>query len=143
MTRFAADITLDPAAIARLTDDVSEFLRTAGIDSRAVHHVALVVDEILNNVATHGGSPDSKASLVLTIEPDRIAGQIRDCGAPFDPRSAAEPNLATSPDEREIGGLGLFLVQRLTSALDYRRDGNQNWTTFYVPRAANIEPTGP
>jgi anti-sigma regulatory factor (Ser/Thr protein kinase) len=134
VTRFVADLIPNPVAIAGLTGDVADFLRSAGVDARAVHHVALVLEEILTNVATHGGSPDAQASIELEVQPDRVSGEIGDCGKPFDPRSAPDPDITTSIEERKIGGLGLHLVRKLTSALDYRRDGKQNRTAFSVPR---------
>jgi serine/threonine-protein kinase RsbW len=134
VTRFAADIVPDPMAIAELTGDVAKFLRGAGVDARAVHHVALVIEEILTNVATHGGSPDAQASVALEVQPDRVSGEIGDCGNPFDPRSGPEPDITAPLEERRVGGLGLHLVRKLTSALDYRRDGKQNRTAFSILR---------
>src|SRR5262245_2005723 len=133
-TRFAANTALTPAAISQLTDDVADFLRGAGADARAVHNACLVIDEILTNVVTHGGSPDAPASVAIEVRTDHVFGEIGDWGAPFDPRSAPEPDLGAPIEERAIGGLGLHLVRKLTSALEYRYDGKQNWTTFCVPR---------
>lgn len=135
MTRFSAEIAPSPEALGRLTDDVTAFLRGAGVDARAVHHVALVIEEILTNVATHGGCPDAPATVALEVQPDRIAGEIGDRGTHFDLRDAVPPDIEASIEDREIGGLGLYLVRELTSALDYRREGEQNWTTFCIRRA--------
>ena len=134
MKRFATSIAPNPEAICRLTDEVAGFLRGSGVDARAVHHVALVIEEILTNVATHGRSPDAPATVTLEVRPDRVFGEIGDCGAPFDPRTAPVPDLGTPVEDRKIGGLGLHLVRQLTSVLEYRRDGKQNWTTFCIPR---------
>ncbi|MBX9773563.1 MAG: ATP-binding protein [Xanthobacteraceae bacterium] len=134
MARFTADITPHPEAIGRLADDVSDFLRGAGVDARAVHHVALVIEEILTNVATHGGCPDLPATIALEVRQDRVSGEIGDQGRSFDPRTAPTPDIDAPIDERQIGGLGLHLVKHLTSALEYRSDGTQNWTTFCIPR---------
>jgi anti-sigma regulatory factor (Ser/Thr protein kinase) len=134
MARFTIDIAPSPEAVSRLTDDVSDFLREAGVDARAVHHVALVIDEILTNVATHGGCPDVPATVVLEVQPDRVTGKIGDFGKPFDPRTGPVPDIDAPIEERKVGGLGLHLVRQLTSALEYRSDGKQNWTTFCIPR---------
>ena len=134
MTRFATNIAPHPAAISQLTEDVADFLRGAGVDARAVHHVGLVIDEILTNVATHGGSPDAPASVAIEVRTDRVFGEIGDFGAPFDPRTGPEPDLGSPIEERSIGGLGLHLVRQLTSVLEYRREGRQNWTTFCIAR---------
>src|SRR5262245_25050428 len=123
MTRFAANIAPSPAAISQLTEDVADFLRRAGVDARAVHHVSLVVDEILTNVATHGGNPDAPASVAIEIRTDRVFGEIGDWGAPFDPRSGPEPDLGATLEERSIGGLGLHLGRKLTSTLEDRAEG--------------------
>jgi len=135
MARFAVEVTPSPEALGKLTDNVTEFLEGAGVDARAVHHVALVIEEILTNVATHGGCPDAPASVALEVQPDRIAGEIADRGRPFDLREAPPPDIGASIEDRKIGGLGMHLVRKLTSALDYRREGEQNWTTFCIPRA--------
>lgn len=136
MTRFAADIVPTPEAITRLTERISRFLRDAGVDARAVHHVALVIDEILTNVASHGGNPDAEARVAIEVEPDRVAGKIADRGRPFDPRVAPAPNTGARIEDRGTGGLGLHLVRQLSSALDYWRDGQQNWTSFCIRRAS-------
>jgi anti-sigma regulatory factor (Ser/Thr protein kinase) len=134
MTRFAANIAPDARTIPRLADDVASFLHSAGVDARAVHDVRLVIEELLTNVYQHGGASDRSTSIALTVEPDRVSGEIGDWGKAFDPRGAPPPDLTTSIEDRKVGGLGIHLVRALTTALDYRRQGNQNRTTFCVPR---------
>ena len=134
MTRFAAEIKPNAEAIAQLTGNISEFLNEAGVDARAVHHVGLVIDEILTNVGTHGGSACREATIAIDVHADHIATEIVDHGHPFDPRAPATVDTEASVEERAIGGLGLHLVRQLTSGLDYRHDGKRNWTTFCIPR---------
>jgi serine/threonine-protein kinase RsbW len=134
MTSFAVDIVPDTRTIARLSEEVAQFLRGAAVDPRALHHVVLVIDEILTNIASHGGKPVLQASIMLDVGPDRICGKIADRGTPFDPRSAPPAEVTMPWMKRKIGGLGLYLVQQLTSALDYRREGDLNWTTFCILR---------
>ena len=135
MTQFEDEVATDPAAIAQSTERVTHFLQTSGVDARAVHHVALVLEELLTNVATHGGGPAEPSRIRIAIEPNRIAGEILDSGSPFDPRSGPPPDLTESIEDRPIGGLGLYLVNRLTSELDYSRIGARNRTRFSVARS--------
>jgi anti-sigma regulatory factor (Ser/Thr protein kinase) len=134
MTRFAADIAPTAQSISKLTDDAASFLRSAGVDARAVHHVSLVLEELLTNIMYYGAGSDLPASVAVTVEPDRISGEIGDWGQPFDPRDAPPPDLTATLEDRKIGGLGVHLVRHLTAALDYRRDGDRNRTTFCVLR---------
>ncbi len=142
MTRFTADIAPNAETVARLTDDVTDFLQSAGVDARAVHHVTLVLDELLTNMFCHGSAPETRATVAIAVEPDRVTGEIGDWGKPFDPRDAPAPDLNAPLEERRVGGLGLHLVRQLTSALDYRREANQNWTTFCIPRGQKSDKAG-
>jgi anti-sigma regulatory factor (Ser/Thr protein kinase) len=63
-----------------------------------------------------------------------VTGEIIDSGSPFDPREAPEPDLDSNTTERRVGGLGLFLVRRFASALEYAQRNGENYTTFAVPR---------
>lgn len=128
--RFVAE----PAAIADFTSRTMEFLEEAGVDPRAVHHVALVLEELLTNIATHGGAPDEPASVRIKVEPLRVAGEIIDAGIPFDPRAAPLPDVRAAVEDRPIGGLGLFLTRQFTSDLDYARRDGRNHTAFSVGR---------
>jgi anti-sigma regulatory factor (Ser/Thr protein kinase) len=134
MMHFAADIALGAEAIAGLAERVAEFLRSRDIDLRTAHHVSLVVEELLLNAADHGGAAASDARVVVEIAPDRVHVTVADRGRPFDPRGGPTADVTLAAEERTVGGLGLHLVRQLTADLDYRRDADQNWTSFCIMR---------
>jgi serine/threonine-protein kinase RsbW len=137
VTRFEASTLPTADGIAALTDRVIEFLEQQAVDVRAAHHTGLVLSEVLTNLATHGGCCDRPAKIAVTVGPDRVTGEIVDSGPPFDPRLAPEPSLDVSLDERPIGGLGLFLVRKLTSSLEYTRRNDENCMIFAIRREGN------
>jgi len=139
MSQFAAELIAEPQAISALTDRVATFLAGCGVDARAAHHMALVLDELLTNVATHSEGPEAPVSVNLTVAPDRVSAEVVDQGGMFDPRTAPVPDLSGGVAERPIGGLGLLLVQKVTQSLNYERAGNRNKTTFSISRASNHE----
>lgn len=132
--RFESSTLATPVAIDLLIDRVIAFLEQHGVDARATHHTALVLSEVLTNLATHGDCRDRPAKIAVTAEPDRVTGEIIDSGPPFDPRLAPEPSLDVSVAERPIGGLGLFLVRKLCSALEYARRNGENCMIFAINR---------
>ncbi len=132
--RFEATTLATPAAISELTDRVMAFLDAQGVDARAAHHTALVLDEILTNLGTHGACASGAAIVAVVVEPERVTGQIVDDGPPFDSRQAAVPALDLAPADRPIGGLGLYLVRKLSTTLEYARRNDQNCTTFSISR---------
>ncbi len=109
-----------------------DYLAGAGVDVRATHHVGLAFDELLTNLGTHGGSPDKPAKVRVTVEPDRVRAEVHDTGPPFDIREAAEPTLTGDIEDREVGGLGLFLIRQFASEIGYERVGGMNCTNFAV-----------
>ncbi|HLH93058.1 MAG TPA: ATP-binding protein [Xanthobacteraceae bacterium] len=133
-SRFETCALATPEAISETVTDVMAFLQREHVDPRATHHVALVIEEMLANLGTHGDCRDTPARITLRVEPARITGEIVDRGPAFDPRIAPPPDLAALPDERKVGGLGLHLVRQL-STLEYSRQGDENHMTFFVVRS--------
>src|SRR5579871_3050979 len=121
MDDFAAELVAEPHAISALTERVATFLAGCGVDARATHHMALVLDELLTNVASHSDAGDAPCSVSVRVSPDRVSAEVVDQGLMFDPLSAPEPDLSGDVHERPIGGLGLLLVQKITDALAYER----------------------
>jgi serine/threonine-protein kinase RsbW len=133
MSAFEISALATPEAISQAIEDVMAFLRREKVDARATHHVALVIEEMLANLGTHGDCQDTPARITLSVEPARVKGEIVDRGPAFDPRTAPPPDLAAMPDARQVGGLGLHLVRQL-STLEYSYQNGENCMTFYVPR---------
>ena len=132
---FETTVLAQPDAISQLTGEVLAYLGAQGVDARAAHHVALVLDELLVNLGSHGNSADKPANVRIMIEADKVRAEIRDSGPEFDIRTAPEPTLAQNIEEREIGGLGLFLVRQFACEIGYERRGDTNHTRFAIARA--------
>ena len=49
-----------------------------------------------------------------------------DNGVAYDPLAKADPDVTLSADDREIGGLGIFLVKKTMDQMEYKRDGEKN-----------------
>jgi anti-sigma regulatory factor (Ser/Thr protein kinase) len=134
MADFAAELPARQDAISALTQRVAALLAQSGVDTRAAYHAELVLDELLSNVAAHGGT-EGPVRVSLTISPDRVMAEVVDGGIAFDPRVARNFDVTANIEERPVGGLGLLLVQRMTESLDYERMGERNRTRFSVRRA--------
>ena len=90
--------------------------------------IELSVEEAVENVVRYAyeggigwleaGTSLDDESLILTIE-------LRDAGVPFNPLEKADPNVNLPANEREVGGLGIFLCKKMMDSLEYRyEDGN-------------------
>jgi len=135
MAPLETEVLATSEAISALTEKVLAYLEEQQVDSRAAHHVALVVEEIVTNLGTHGNCRDKPAKIRLMVEPAQVTGEIIDTGPPFDLRLAPDPAIEAPLEERPIGGLGLYLIRKLTSTLEYSHQNGQNLTTFAIARS--------
>jgi anti-sigma regulatory factor (Ser/Thr protein kinase) len=110
----------------------------AGLDKKASYRLRLAVDEVATNIITHGydeagyeGALDVRADLdeaTLTIS-------LEDTGQAYDPAQALAPQDLNAPlDQRQEGGLGLYLTLRGVDKFRYERVGERNRHTFVVYR---------
>jgi anti-sigma regulatory factor (Ser/Thr protein kinase) len=135
MAPFETEVLATPEAITALTEQVLAFLADQQVDARATHHVALVVEELVTNLGSHGNCRDAPATVRLVVEPAQVTGEIRDSGPPFDPRLAPDPGVDAPIEDRPIGGLGLYLVRELSTALTYAHEDGRNVTRFAITRS--------
>lgn len=88
----------------------------------------LVTEELVANVVNYSTSDD------LCIDVERVGDTLRlrfsDHGVPFNPLERDMPDTTLSAEEREIGGLGIFLVKELMDKVSYQYDNEQNILTI-------------
>ncbi len=135
MSSITIAVVLDPAGVSRAVEQAQTWLEEeAEVDARTAMHVALTLDELLTNVATHGGAEGQGAEVRLEVAAHRVGVEIDDPAAAYDPRQAPVPDLDAGLDERRIGGLGVHLVKKLSHDLTYDRDDGLNRTRYWVAR---------
>src|SRR5262249_61220530 len=134
MADFVADIVVDLDAISTLAEQANAFLAQSGVDPRAAHHVALVIDELLSNVASHGGAARTPASVRLTVWPDRVQAQVTDYGAKFDPRTAPNIDESAAVGDRRIGGVGVLPTHPGRGGLGYVGERDPERPALWIPQ---------
>jgi serine/threonine-protein kinase RsbW len=77
--------------------------------------VQLAVDEAATNVIQHAYDQDNPGDISLSwrCEANRFIITLRDNGRQFDPGSVPPPDINSPLEERQVGGLGLYLITRL------------------------------
>ena len=95
------------------------FLETVSDSPKA----AVVLDEIASNIVRCSGA--SGFTLAFDKSADALTMVFSDDGVAFDPtQDAATPDISLSADDRGIGGLGIFMVKKMSKSVNYvRRDG--------------------
>ena len=121
-----------PATIESLglvQDFVGEQAKRLGLGGELAGKLELVVEELVVNIGSYaysGGEGDMEVDCVLGPDATRFCLVLRDWGAAFDPLDRDAPDLEAGLDEREPGGLGIFLVREMADECTYRRSGDMN-----------------
>ena len=116
-------------SIPILTDAVNEILEAQGCSMKAQMQLDIAIDEIFANIAHYAYAPgtgDATVRLEFFGEPLSARLTSIDSGVPFDPLERTEPDVTLSAEERQIGGLGIFLVKKTMDAMRYERRDGQN-----------------
>lgn len=94
--------------------------------------IELAVEEIFINIASYAYCPDEgPVTIQVTVEeaPIRVILTFIDKGKPFDPLAKKDVDVSLPPEEREIGGLGIFLVKKTMDSVKYEYRNGQNILT--------------
>lgn len=112
------------ASIARVTEFVDGWLHKTKVTQSYINKINIAIDEIYSNIAYY--SQANWASVHYERDLNHIYLTFMDDGKPYDPLGAEEPDTSLSAEEREIGGLGLFLVKNIMDQVEYEYKDNRN-----------------
>lgn len=118
----------DAASVEPVEDYVRSAMEAAGVSMKAANKISICVDEVYSNITHY--STATRASVSCRADEDGFTVVFRDNGIPFDPTQQADPDVTGSAEEREIGGLGLFMVKKLMASVTYRFDRGENELTM-------------
>lgn len=112
-------------------DFVNEELDKSNCLPKVKNQVALVVEEIFMNVVNHGYiSIKGDIEVTVDIKDDEMTLIFKDRGVPFNPLLREEPDINLSSEEREIGGLGIFITKKMMDEVTYDFANGQNILTI-------------
>lgn len=132
---------------------VDEMLEEYGCSMKEQMAIDVAVDELFANIAHYAYNPETGYATVkvdVVKEPLSVVITFIDNGKPYDPLAKADPDTTQSIEEREIGGMGIFIVKKSMDAVNYEyKDGKniltikKNFTAETVERKGNdYEGTG-
>ena len=113
-------------------DVVLDFVdeKLAGCAPEVRNQFGVAVDEIFSNISRYAYDPAVGGVTVRVDVGDDITVEFEDSGVVFNPLDVHEPDLAPPPEERTIGGLGIFMVKNIMDSVQYRREGDKNVVTI-------------
>ena len=96
-----------------------------------MNKIDLAIEEIFVNIAHYAYNPDVGEALISASFVDNILTVIfKDRGKEFNPIAKKDPDITLSAEEREIGGLGIFLTKKFMDSVNYEYKDGQNILTI-------------
>lgn len=125
MKELTIDATIEN--IAAVTAFVDEQLEQLNCPMKTQIQVDVAIDELFGNIANYAYNPQTGAATVrveVTENPLAVVITFIDNGVPYDPLAKPDPDVTLSAEEREIGGLGIYMVKKSMDDISYEyRDG--------------------
>ena len=115
--------------IETVTEFVNEQLEALDCPMKAQIQIDIAIDELFGNIAHYAYNPDiGQATVRVEVVEDPLSVVITfiDNGVPYDPLVKEDPDITLSAEEREIGGLGIFMVKKTMDEITYEYKDGQN-----------------
>ena len=95
--------------------------------------IDVAVEELFVNISQYAyTSGKGRASLQLSFDEETRTLSITfiDDGVPYNPLEKEDPDTTLSAEQRQIGGLGIFMVKKSVDDMIYERKNGQNILTI-------------
>ncbi len=115
--------------LERVTDFIIESLEERNCKPKIIMQMELVIEELFVNVAHYAYTPNKGICTVqkeIEENPRAISITFIDSGMPYNPLEHDDPDTSLGVEEREIGGLGIFLVKKNVDKISYEHKDGQN-----------------
>lgn len=113
--------------ISVVTEFVNNQLESLNCSKKIQAQIDIAIDELFGNIANYAYNPDVGPSTVrveVSENPLAVIITFIDNGIPFDPLKEKAPDIGLPAEERDIGGLGIFIVRQSMDDVTYEyRDG--------------------
>lgn len=118
--------------ITAVTDFVNEQLDVVGCPIKIQMQIDIAIDELFGNIAHYAYNPNiGPATVRIEVKENPLSAIITfiDNGVPYDPLKKKDPDITLSAEERELGGLGIYMVKKTMDDITYEYKNGQNILT--------------
>ena len=124
--RYEKIVDVIPENQIVLTAFVEGILAHMEGSAKSQMQINIAIDEIYSNIVKFSGA--TNVTLIVEVRKATLTVKLTfiDNGIPYDPLKNKDPDITLSAEEREVGGLGIFIVKKTMDSVCYRRNGDHN-----------------
>lgn len=125
-------LTNEIVEINKLAIFVEELGEELNLAPDLVFNLNLVLEEAVSNVILYAYPEEEHQEIVLTANKSdkNLIFVLTDSGKEFNPTQVPDADVTLSAEDRQIGGLGIFLIRRIMDKVEYQRIDGKNVLTL-------------
>ena len=118
--------------ISKLNDFIEDIGNEFSLTPDVVFNLTLVLEEAVVNVINYAYPKEDHESIYLSakMQDGSIIFVLSDSGKEFDPTMAPDADVTLPAEDRQIGGLGIFLIRQIMNEVRYERIDGKNVLTL-------------
>ncbi len=121
-------VTSSAENFAEMRSFIDDTLEKTGCSEKVRTQFLIASDEILSNIFLY--SKSNSVTVEIKTDEDETALTFSDDGIPFDPLKIEDPDIYLPAEEREPGGLGIFITKKLMDEVIYEYPNQKNTLTI-------------
>ena len=111
-------------------DFIFDALGTASFSQKTQAQISIATEEIFVNIASYAYGDKVGDAAIRVDAAETVVIEFEDSGVPFNPLESENPDITLTAAEREVGGLGIFMLKKLMDTVEYRYEGGKNILTI-------------
>ena len=115
------------AAVQSFAEDLTKKL---AVVPKVSNKVNIAFDEIYSNIVNYSNA--DIAEMKYEIVGGKLILTFSDNGTPYNPLETKEPDVTLSAEDRKIGGLGIFMVKKMTESMEYKYENERNILSIVI-----------
>lgn len=118
--------------IAKLSLFVEELSEELNLSPDLTFNLNLVLEEAVVNVINYAYPKNESQEISLSAQKidNNLYFVLTDSGKEFDPTQVPDADISLSAEDRQIGGLGIFLIRQIMNKVEYQRIDGKNVLTL-------------
>ncbi len=114
--------------LGRLSEFIEELGETLSLSTETTMHINLALEEAISNIIMYAYPQEEEHEIYLKVNAakQQLIFLLTDNGLSFDPTDVPDVDLSLSAEERQIGGLGIFLIRSIMNEVSYQRLDGEN-----------------
>ena len=117
--------------LEQVLEFVNGLLEEKNSPMNLVFELDIAVEELFVNIAHYAYTPEvGEATIQISFENDSVIIKFIDSGMPYNPWAKEDPDTTLSIEDREIGGLGIYMVKKSMDDIAYEYKNGQNILTI-------------